>query len=356
MGLYVWITDFDAQRAQCKRFYFLASEQCWHVCKRQKDITALSIIRQGNVVISADKSGKFVLANAQLKSCKTHDTSLSSPITCMAATRVDGRDYLAAGYENGMVFIYEIHSDLSMTIASQIMEDTDPVQSLDWQPCHQEQWPLLALSTKRKPHILLWNNATQSVVSCIRLPRPPSQTGGGQKSAATWVQVRWQQEDTLYFTSYSGAILSANVSNPSRPIINNKKRMDKHARQVFALDFVKQGSQMISVSMDAQVIKWDTQLGSDMQAIKTQTKYPYCIDTPAWDNGQLAIAMGEKEIKYWKFSTAQDVVQPQADANYYAATVIWRGLQGRIQRVKMQHMWVRFASLLTTSRFEHIPP
>ncbi|KAK4517382.1 uncharacterized protein ATC70_000717 [Mucor velutinosus] len=303
--------------------------------EHSKDITSLKIIRQGSVVISGDKSGTFVLADAQLKSCKSHDASLTSPITCMAATQVDGRDYLAAGYENGMVFIYEIHNDLSMTIASQIMEDTDPVQSLDWQPSrHSSEWPLLAFSTKRKPQILLWNNAAQSIISSIRLPRPPSQPTGGQKSAATWVQVSWQQDHTLYFTSYLGAIVCADVSNPTRPIVNTKKRMDKHARQVFVLNFANQGSQMISISMDAQVIKWDTQLGNDVQIIKTQTKYPYCMDTPAWDSGQLAIAMGEKEIKYWKFSTAQDVIQPQTDPNYYAAMVIWRGLQGRIQKIR----------------------
>ncbi|GAN02571.1 conserved hypothetical protein [Mucor ambiguus] len=304
--------------------------------EHSKDITALRIIRQGSLVVSGDKAGKFVLADAQLKSCKAHATSLASPITCMAATQVDGKDYLAAGYENGMVFIYEIHTDLSMTIVSQIMEDTDPIQSLDWQPSHHSpEWPLLAFSTKRKPQILLWSNADQSILSSIRLPRPPSQANtGGQKPAATWVQVSWQQDHTLYFTSYSGAIVCADISNPSRPTVNTKKRMDKHARQVFVLDFVNQGSQMISVSMDAQVIKWDAQLASDLQTIKTQTKYPYCMDTPAWDNGQLAIAMGEKEVKYWKFSTAQDVIQPQADPNYYAATVIWRGLQGKIQRIR----------------------
>ncbi|KAF1807462.1 WD40-repeat-containing domain protein [Mucor lusitanicus] len=304
--------------------------------EHSKDITALQIIRQGSVVISADKSGKFVLADAQLKSCKSHDTSLASPITCMAATQVDDSDYLAAGYENGMVFIYQVHSDLSMTIAAQIMEDTDPIQSLNWQQLqHSSPWPLLAFSTKRKPQILLWSNAAQSIISSIRLPRLPSQaSNGGQKSAATWVHVNWLQEDTLYFTSYSGAIVCADISNPSRPLVNTKKRMDKHARSVFVLDFINQGSQMISVSMDAQIIKWDTQFGSDLQTLKTQTKYPYCIDTPAWDKGQLAIAMGEKEIKYWKFSTAQDVIQPQADPNYYEATVIWRGLQGKIQRIR----------------------
>lgn len=303
--------------------------------EHSKDITALQIMRQGSVVISGDKSGKFVLADAQLKSCKSHDTSLTSPTTCMAAMQVEGRDYLAAGYENGMIFIYEIHSDLSMTIASQIMEDTDPIQSLDWQPAQHSEWPILAFSTKRKPQILLWNNATQSIISSIRLPRPASQANaGGQKSVPTWVQVSWPQHHTLYFTSYSGTIVCADVSNPLRPTINMKKKMDKHARQVFALDFVSHDSQMISVSMDAQVIKWDTQLASELQTIKTQTKYPYCMNTLSWDQGQLAIAMGEKEIKYWKFSTAQDIVQPQAGPNYYAATVIWRGLQGRIQRIR----------------------
>ncbi|KAI8645978.1 WD40-repeat-containing domain protein [Parasitella parasitica] len=85
--------------------------------------------------------------------------------------------------------------------------------------------------------------------------------------------------------------------------------------------------------MDAQLIKWDVELGLDVQAIKTQTKYPYCLESVAWDKGQLAIAMGEKEVKYWKFSTADDVVQPQSAPNYYAATIIWKGLQGKIQRI-----------------------
>jgi WD40 repeat protein len=297
----------------------------------------LSIIRQGSVVISADKSGKIVLADAYLKSCKSQEIKVTSSVTCMATVQVESLDYLAVGYENGMVFIYDIQNDLSMNIVGQVMEDTDPIQSLDWQTLDQQnEWPLLAFSTKRKSQIFIWDFSKQSIISSIRLPRPPLQITESQKSA-TWVQVIWQQNqnNTIYFSSYLGSILCADLTNPRQPHINNKKRMDRHSRQVFSMKFFNQGTNLLSISMDAQLIKWDTQLGKDMQVIRTQTKFPYAMESLAWDEGQLAIAMGDKEIKYWKFSTANDIVQPQGNPNYYAATITWKGLQGKIQKVNL---------------------
>ncbi|CEP17806.1 hypothetical protein [Parasitella parasitica] len=305
--------------------------------EHDKDITVLSVAGQGAIVISADKAGKIVLADTFLKTSKPRETDVSSAITCIAPAQVESRDYIAVGYENGMVFIYEIQRDLSMTIVGQIMEDTDPIQSVDWQPLNQSsnEWPLLAFSTKRKSQIFFWSFPSQSIISSLRLPRPPAQITEGQKSAA-WVQVIWQQShrNMLYFSSYLGSILCADLSNPHKPKINNKKRMDKHSRQVFAMNFFNQGANLVSISMDAQLIKWDVEHGLDVQVIKTQTKYPYCMESLSWDKGQLAIAMGEKEIKYWKFSTADDVVQPQSNPNYYAATIIWKGLQGKVQRIR----------------------
>jgi WD40 repeat protein len=280
------------------------------------------------------------------KQLKHADTKVKSEITSMSVTRFQEQDYMAVGYINGMIFIERIRDDLSMETVFQIANDNDPIQSLDWQNLHSptkpsEQdtnisdptWPLLASSTKRKRNIAIWKFPSQSKMTMIRLPNPPAQATEQQKSTV-WIELAWspQQINKLYFSSYIGSIVCFEITNKGPKICNNE-RLEKHNRNVFTINWFNQGRNCITTSLDKQVIKWDVKKKTCLQSLKTQTGFPYALDTPNWNDGQLAIGMGDNSIKLWNFSDSGSIMKANRYHDYYEATVLWKGLQGKIEKV-----------------------
>jgi gem associated protein 5 len=293
------------------------------------------------VLISGDKSGKIVTAEAFGK-LRQSSTKVRSEITCMSTTTHNGEDYVAVGYANGMIFVEHIGADLVLTTKFQIANDNDNIQSLDWQKftlCKyneiegKDDWPMLASSTKRKKNVSLWEFPSQSLVTLIRLPNPPAQATEQQKSSV-FIELAWSplHKNRLYFSSYIGAIVCFDIMKRS-PRICNSERMEKHNRNVFTINWYNGGRNCITTSLDKQIIKWDVVKKSCLQNLKTQTGFPYSLDISSWNQGQLAIGMGDNSIKLWNFSNAGLVMKANKVNNYYDSTVLWKGLQGKIEKV-----------------------
>lgn len=296
------------------------------------------MIRQGTVMISGDKSGKIVIMEPFGK-LKHNATKVKSEITSLAITTHQGQDYVAVGYANGMIFVEHIGHDLVMSTQFQLANDNDMIQSLDWQklPTQQneleDQWPLLASSTKRKKNILIWTFPTRSILTTIRLPNPPAQATEQQKSTV-FIELAWSlsQKNKLYFSSYIGSINCFVITNKAPKICNNE-RLEKHNRNVFSINWYNGGRNCITTSLDKQIIKWDVNKKSCLQILKTQTGFPYSFDTSHYNPGQLAIGMGDNSIKLWNFSDCNSVMKANKNHDYYYANVLWKGLQGKIEKV-----------------------
>lgn len=254
----------------------------------------------------------------------------------MATTIVNGKDYVALGYANGMIFVEEIGEDLSMNTVFQLSTENDPIQSLDWQKLpgadKQERWPLLASSTKRKKGISVWAFPSQSLYTTVRLPNPPAQATEQQK-ASVWIELAWslQQPDNLYFSAYLGHIHCSNLSRKAPKMI--KGHLEKHSRTVFTINWFNEGENCIATSLDGGIAKWDVKKRTCLQFLRTQVAFPYSLDIPKWNEGQLAIGMGDNAIKLWDFSNAVSIMKNTTPHNYYAANVFWKGLQGKIEKV-----------------------
>lgn len=282
------------------------------------------------------------------KQLKYIETKVKAEITSIAVMRYQEQDYMAVGYINGMIFIERIRDDLSMETVFQLTNDNDLIQSLDWQklahnytnPSDQEicdpAWPLLASSTKRKRNITIWKFPSQTKVTSIRLPNPPAQATEQQKSTV-WIELAWspQQINKLYFSSYIGSIVCFDITNKGPKICNNE-RLEKHNRNVFTINWFNQGRNCITTSLDKQVNKWDVKKKACIQSLKTQTAFPYALDTPNWDPGQLAVGMGDNSIKLWHFSTSGSIMKANRYHDYYEASILWKGLQGKIEKVTRQ--------------------
>lgn len=302
----------------------------------------MKLIRNGTISISGDKSGKVVVTNPFEQPHTATQAKVKSEIACISTTVVDGKDYAAIGYANGMIFIEEIGQDLSMTTVFQISEDNDPIQSLDWQK-HSWQsntWPLLASTSKRKKGISVWMFPSQTKFSFVKLPPPPPYITDQQK-AAVFVELSWSPKDhtKLYFSSFAGFIHCFDIK--SRNPKNCKElKLERHNRNVFTINWFNQGKNCITTSMDQRVIKWDVLKKTCLQTMKTQIGFPYSLDTPSWNEGQVAVGLGDNSIKVWNFSNMAAVMKKKGAYDYYTSTVFWKGLQGKIEKVNSitQHM------------------
>ncbi|KAI8088174.1 quinon protein alcohol dehydrogenase-like superfamily [Thamnidium elegans] len=297
------------------------------------EVTTLKLIRQGTILISGDKSGKVVVVEPFGK-LKYIGTKVKSEITSIATTTHNGLDYVAIGYANGMIFVEQVEDDLSLTTQFQIANDNDMIQSLDWQKqIESSDWPLLASSTKRKRNVFIWTFPSQSILTTIRLPNPPAQATEQQKSTV-FIELAWSPlyKNKLYLSSYIGSIVCFDLSNKSPKICNNE-RLERHSRNVFTINWFNEGRNCITTSLDKQVIKWDVTKKICLQNLKTQTGFPYSLQISNCNQGQLAIGMGDNSIKLWNFSNAGSVMKANKYHDYYDANVLWKGLQGKIEKI-----------------------
>ncbi|KAI8070529.1 quinon protein alcohol dehydrogenase-like superfamily [Gilbertella persicaria] len=299
--------------------------------EHKAEITALKLIGNGTMVVSTDKSGLVVIADP-FNNKKHSQHKVKSEITSLATTTYDQANYLAIGYANGMIFIEKLESDLSTTTVCQIASDNDSIQSLDWQKT-TEAWPLLATSTKRKRHVSIWHIPSQSEWTSIRLPNPPAQATEQQKSTV-WIELAWSphEQHKLFFSSFIGSIVCFDLSSKS-PKLCNHERLEKHSRNVFTINWFNHGKNCITTSLDKQIIRWDVKKKSCLQSLKTQAGFPYAMDSPAWNPDQLVVGMGDNAIKLWRFADTQTVMKSNKH-DYYEATVLWKGLQGKIEKVQ----------------------
>lgn len=286
------------------------------------------------ILISGDKAGKIII-HEPFGGRKVISHKVKSEITCIATVHHKGNDYIAVGYNNGMIFIEGIEPDLSLTTHFQIAGDNDTVQSMDWQVLGKDSnkgWPLLATSKKNKKMISVWMFPSQNLLCQFKLPNPPVQTTGQQKSSVS-IQLAWSplHEKKLFFSSYIGGILCYNIS--SKPSVSNKERLNGHNRNVFTINWCNHGRNCITTSLDKQLIKWDMTTTSSVQILKTQGMFPYSIDTCESNEGQISIGMGDNSIKLWNFSNEGTVMRSKKQHDFYDATVIWKGLQGKIEKV-----------------------
>ncbi|KAI9483207.1 MAG: quinon protein alcohol dehydrogenase-like superfamily [Benjaminiella poitrasii] len=139
--------------------------------------------------------------------------------------------------------------------------------------------------------------------------------------------------DTLYFSSYIGLIHCVDISK-GKPIHCTAQRLERHNRNVFTINWFNNGQNCITTSIDKQVIKWDVQRKICLQNLKTHSGFPYALDSPSWNEGQLAVGMGDNAIKLWNFSSLGLVMKKKKHHDYYESTVFWKGLQGKIEKIR----------------------
>ncbi|CAO3647994.1 unnamed protein product [Cunninghamella echinulata] len=278
---------------------------------------------------------------------------IKSEITALAVIQYQKTDYTAVGYQNGMIAIYTVDAKLELNQICQLSHPNDTINSLAWKPViinqsnndnkndtndEQQQLPLyLASSAKRMKTVIIWLVLDAMEYCTIKLPNPQPHYTNQQKSSI-WITLEWSMinRDNLYVTSYAGEI-SCYTIRPKKAILVRKPKFEQiHNRIIF--NICTYNHNIITTSLDKQIIKWNPYDGKKILTIKTQSGFPYSLDISSLNPMQVAIGYGDSAIKVWKcVQLKEDQLtsnKKKRKENPFESTTFWRGLQGQIKKVQ----------------------
>ncbi|KAI8136904.1 quinon protein alcohol dehydrogenase-like superfamily [Fennellomyces sp. T-0311] len=297
------------------------------------EVTVIKSIRNGKLIISGDKSGKLIVQET-FKPERRIVTKVNSEVRTLAPIHHAGDDYLAVGYANGMIHIEKIAADLTTeTVYQLIHPDGDGIHSLSWQPSsldYPDIFPLLASSTRKLKSALVWNVPEEAQYTEIKLPAPSPHWTDQQRNTI-WLELAWSplHDDEIYVTSYMGMIVQYRLDGYKA--VDETRFRDLHSRIAFNFTWVQGGRFAITYSIDKQIILWDVQKRDAVYRMLTHAGFLYSLDIPTWNPGQVAIGLGDSNIKIWEFMNTSGL--KGQENNFYQSQLLWRGLQGQILRV-----------------------
>ncbi|ORX50483.1 WD40 repeat-like protein [Hesseltinella vesiculosa] len=309
-------------------------------------VKAVKLLAKEMMVVSGDKAGLIVVQQAFGKK-RAEQTLIKSEVMAMDVIEYQGLDYIAIGYQNGIILVGTLDSNLRFTELGQFSQPNDSVNDIAWKPIGPDEKPMLAVSGKRNKSVLVWSMATQDVATTIRLPNPPAHVDTSKSKL--WVALLWTKStkngDILVISSHMGHVCSFIVANDRVREIKSKTNIYAHSRPVFSfckLDRVDDQDIFVTTSLDKQMILWK---GSEpIMAIKTHNGYIHSIAISPLHPLEAAIGLGEGNIKIWKqLHLDTDRLRQKLNTknkrkakknaqtfNPYASIVLWRGLQGQI--------------------------
>ncbi|KAI8993629.1 WD40-repeat-containing domain protein [Pilobolus umbonatus] len=94
------------------------------------------------------------------------------------------------------------------------------------------------------------------------------------------------------------------------------------------------GDRCITTSLDKRIIRWNVKSREPFQILNTQNAFPYCLDSPVWNIGEIGVAMGDGCIKQWNYSNVNSIMRSNKPHNYYDSNVFWKGLSGHIKNIQ----------------------
>ncbi|CAO3641107.1 unnamed protein product [Cunninghamella blakesleeana] len=316
----------------------------FHIHKTE--VTVLKCIRDGSVIISGDKSGLIVVQEA-FGVKRQQKQPIKSEITALAVTHYQNIDYVAVGYQNGMIVIYTVDTKLDLNQICQLSHPNDCINALAWKPISKSdnnndndtQQPLyLASSAKRMKTVIVWSVLDALSYCTIKLPNPSARFTNQQKTMV-WITLAWSpiNKDYLYVTTYVGEIICYNIHNNRGTVVKKPKFEEAHNRIIF--NICTYNNNIITTSLDKQIIKWNPREGKKMITIKTQSGFPYSIDISPLNPIQSAIAYGDNSIKIWKCAQLNESQlttnsKKRVKENIYESNTFWRGLQGQVKCVR----------------------
>ncbi|KAJ2956227.1 hypothetical protein NQZ79_g7887 [Umbelopsis isabellina] len=296
--------------------------------RHQSEVYALCWAKNGEILLSGDKAGQLSIWQRP-QSTVASKVHFSSAIKCISRSNADDQDIFAIGYANGMIIVGRLNQTNQFETLYRLENQIDEIQSLQWQIKIKEEensdggvkWPKLA-SGSRDGTLVVWNVQQESVFRKVTPPKDKQLTTNQQ--ARSFMAAAWSvhEAERLYFSSYNGDFMIIDLGKPV-PKANKMKRFSEfHTRPIFGVDMVDDGRCAISYSMDRTIVKWDVKSMKKSFSIRTM--------------GSNRIFLGcDSNIKIWTIPISADGFDAHIHAgNVYASENVWKGLKGKITKVK----------------------
>ncbi|ORX90158.1 WD40 repeat-like protein [Basidiobolus meristosporus CBS 931.73] len=326
--------------------------KCWDLVERttssvhelhKSEVQSLAWSTNEDFYVSGDKTGGIIAWNPTTEKYQKGNFQ-NSAIFCIEASPTHSNVF-AVGYQNGSMLILKISTEEEMSVLYRLKGHDDEIHSLSWQT---STWdianagrvltartgiPILEVtllpeykplaSGSRDKSIKVWDVPNERQVFCLKLPKAKGHLTEQQKSRI-WTSVMWdpKSQHKLICSSYMGEIIICDTKD-ERWIKDRFK--DGHSRCVFSMVPVRNGQSMITTSMDRQIILWNTESRRPTTLIQGLGGFVYSLDMSELDPTKVAMGLGDNTIRVWNY---MDPEKP------YDSKLIWKGLKGKITRLK----------------------
>ncbi|KAK9766134.1 hypothetical protein K7432_005010 [Basidiobolus ranarum] len=307
--------------------------KCWDLVERttisthelhKNEVQSLAWSTNEEFYVSGDKSGYIVAWNPTTEKVQKANLQ-NSGIFCIEPSPTHNNVF-AVGYQNGTMMILKITPEEEMSVLFRLKGHDDEIHSLSWQEAgwdtSEAEYRRLA-SGSRDKSVKVWDVPNERQMLSLKLPKAKGHLTEQQKSRI-WTSVMWDPSSAhkLICSSYMGEIIICDTKD-ERWIKERFK--EGHSRCVFSMVPVKDSQSMITTSMDRQIILWNTGNRKPRSSIQGLGGFVYSLDMSEQDPTKVAMGLGDNTIRIWNYT---DKEKP------YDSKLIWKGLKGKITRIK----------------------
>ncbi|GAB5360583.1 hypothetical protein AAMO2058_000640100 [Amorphochlora amoebiformis] len=349
------------------RIWDVELQKCTHICRgaHSKEITAVSISSQSDLVLSGNKSGglitwRYLSTTDANMAVSTWTPRMRLEITSLKICPGYGLQQreltrAAVAYQNGVIIIVDIETS---TILSQLIGHSDSVFQLHWQPrlnpetsgdtllkngtaenpsgSDEKRMPLL-VSTSRDRTVKVWeipenDSGWGKTIKDVKVPVDHARSKGGNRQRL-YVSAAFLNSSTIIFSGYSGDLFLLSLlrkpdeiktaSKAKKPGLGSEitpfSQGRGHSRIIFQI--CVNGTEVLTSSMDREIILWDINKSRPVYQVSSIGGYVYSLENPTWGPHLVIAGLGDNCIKVWN---------TRRTTNTYASQTVWKAINAKV--------------------------